>query len=313
MVRNIALTGATGFVGRAVLLALLNAGHDVKVLVRRPKVGQFPEKVQVVEGDLANGRALAEFVKGADCVVHVAGAISAFSREQFFQANSEGVQSIFSASKLAGVKHFIHISSLAARRPEISAYAESKRGGEEFLQSRKGDMSIAILRPSAIYGPSDKATLPLISALQKKIALIPSTAKARFSLLHVRDFANVVVAAVASEATGLFEVDDLSGGHTWAELAAVNKRDSGLPKRVIYLPYWLVAAIAMFAEVFSFITRKSGMITRDKVRELYQENWVVEGSNWVRPHPIELSKGLVETLEWYRSNGWLAAKTQEKL
>ncbi len=309
MVRKVALTGATGFVGGAVLPLLLKAGYEVSVLVRQPKAGQFSNKVRIVVGDLGNPKALADLVDGADCVIHVAGAISALSREQLFKTNLEGVQAVFAAAETAGVGRFIHISSLAARLPALSPYAASKRAGEEFLQAVKSTMSITLLRPSAIYGPGDKATLPLLAALQNPIALIPGSAAARFSLLHVRDFASVIVAAVTRDAAGLFEIDDMSGGHNWAELSALNVQSSGLPKRIVYLPRWLLSAVAILVEAVSFITQKPGMITRAKLRELYHEDWVVQGPEWPRPHPIGLAEGLGETLEWYRSHGWLRPLT----
>lgn len=310
MVRKVALTGATGFVGTAVLPLLVHAGYHVSVLVRQPTLGQFAPAVQVVKGDLADLQALRALVEGADCVIHVAGAISALSRNGFFEANHEGVKAIFAAAESAGVQRFVHVSSLAARMPSLSPYAASKRAGEDFLKASQSKMAITILRPSAIYGPGDKATLPLLAALQKKIALIPSTATARFSLLHVRDFAEVICAVAASDVTGSFEIDDMSGGHSWAELAALNVQTSDLPKTVTYLPQFLITAIACVAEVVSFVTRKPSMITRSKVRELYHDDWVVQGPNWPRLKPIGLAEGLLETLEWYRSHGWLAPITK---
>lgn len=315
MIRKVALTGATGFVGNAVLPALLKAGFEVSALVRQPKPSQFPEQVRVVSGDLENPQALAALVKDVDCVVHLAGAISALSQAQFLDANLTGVKLVFQACETAGVKRFIQVSSLTARKPELSPYAASKRAGEEFLLEVKSEMEIAILRASAIYGAGDKATLPLLAGLQKSTAFIPGTAASRFSLLHVRDFANVIVSVLTSDATGVYEIDDLSGGHSWAELAALNGQISGLPKRLIYLPHWVVNAVALFAEAWSFVRQKAGMVSRGKLRELYYHDWVVRGQNWPRSHPIGLAEGLDETLEWYRSHGWLKpiVKRQEKL
>lgn len=314
MVCKVALTGATGFVGGAVVPTLLKAGFEVSVLVRKPKPEQFPKQVSVVAGDLEDPLALDQFVKGADCVVHLAGAISALSEAQFFKSNFCGVQLLFRAAEAAQIKRFVHISSLVARRPELSAYAASKRAGEDFLQSTHSKMEIAILRPSAIYGPGDKATLPLLAALQKHIAFIPGTADARFSLLYVRDFAEVISDFAANNATGFFEIDDLSGGYSWADLAHANVKISGLPKRIIYIPQAAVNIGAIFAEAWSIVSQKAGMISRGKLRELYYANWVVQGQNWPRPNPVGLAEGLGETLEWYRSHGWLKpiVKTQEK-
>jgi nucleoside-diphosphate-sugar epimerase len=305
MAKRIALTGATGFAGGPILSALLAAGNDVTVLVRRPRDGQFPSSVKVVTGDLEDVAALNSFVSGADVVAHVAGAITALSESQYFKVNLTGTKNLFEASMTAGVSRFVYVSSLAARMPAISPYAASKRAAEDYLQTVKTEMDVVILRPSAVYGPGDKATLPLLAALQKRIALLPGKASARFSLVHVEDFAAVVAQAVASKAHGLFEIDDMSGGYGWAELAAINFRQSGMPQHVTYLPRGLVSLVAIGAEIGTFFTGLPGMVNRAKVRELYHEDWVVRGANWPRSNPIGLAEGLAETLNWYRNKGWL--------
>ncbi len=305
MAMRIALTGATGFAGGPILKALLAAGHDMTVFVRRPRENQFSSNVKVVVGDLDDVAALQKFVLGADVVVHVAGAISAISEAEYFRVNYAGTKQLFEMAQAAGVKRFIYVSSLAARLPSISAYAASKRAAEDYLQSMSSKMAIIILRPSAIYGPGDKATLPLLAALQKRIALLPGKASARFSLVHVTDFAGVVADAVSSKTTGLFEIDDMAGGHSWAELATINLKLSGVPHHVAYLPKGLVSLVALGAEVRTFFTGLPGMVNRAKVRELYQEDWVVRGTPWFRSNPIGLQEGLAETLNWYRQEGWL--------
>lgn len=301
---RIALTGATGFAGGPILSALLTDGHDVKVLVRRPRDGQFP-MAKIIAGGLDDVLALQALATDADVVVHVAGAISATSEAEFFRVNFAGTKHVFEAAQAAGVKRFVFVSSLAARLPSISAYAASKRAAEEFLQAATSEVDVVILRPSAIYGPGDKATLPLLAALQKRVALLPGKASARFSLVHVDDFAAVVADAAASKLIGLYEVDDMVGGYSWNELAAINVKDTGFPQHLAYLPKGLVSLVALSAEIGTFFTGLPGMINRAKVRELYHDDWVVRGNNWPRAHPIGLEKGLTETLNWYRSEGWL--------
>lgn len=305
MAKRIALTGATGFAGGPILKALLAAGHNATVLVRRPRENQFSSTVKVVVGGLDDLAALRDFVAGTDVVVHVAGAISAISEAEYFRVNFAGTKQLFEAAQAAGVKRFIYVSSLAARLPSISAYAASKRAAEDYLQSVPTKMKIVVLRPSAIYGPGDKATLPLLAALQKPVALLPGKASARFSLVHVADFASVVAEAIASKATGLFEIDDMAGGHSWAELAEINLKQSGTPQHVTYLPKILVSIVALGAEALTFFTGLPGMVNRAKVRELYHDDWVVQGRPWPRPSPIGLEKGLIETLSWYRQEGLL--------
>ena len=307
---RIALTGATGFAGGPILAELLRAGHEVSILVRKLQDHQFDGGIKVVGGDLDNVDALNKFADGAEVIVHVAGAITAASEAGYFQINYNGTKNVHAAAVAAGVRRLVHISSLAARIPELSPYAASKRAAEDFLQYQDGKMAILILRPSAIYGPGDKATLPLLLALQKPVAAIPGKSGARFSLLHVNDFAAVVAQAAAATQQGLLEVDDMQGGHDWAELATLNREQSGRPRKLIYLPQGLVNAVALAAEWRVLLTGRPGMVNRGKVRELYHPDWVTRGAGWPRPNAIPLRDGFAETLSWYRNEGWLPPLAQ---
>jgi nucleoside-diphosphate-sugar epimerase len=151
----------------------------------------------------------------------------------------------------------------------------------------------------------------LLAALQKRIAVLPGRASARFSLIHVDDLAQVIVSAVSSNHVGLFELDDMEQGHSWANLAAINAENSGLPQHIIYLPKALAFLIAVFAEVGATILNLPEMLNREKVRELYHDDWVVRGENWPRSNAISLSMGLHETLKWYREQGLLPQLTQK--
>ena len=303
---HIAFTGATGFVGKPTLAALISAGHTVSILVRKPEGQNFPAGVKIIQGRLDDTQALAKLVQGAACVIHGAGAIAALSQAEFFKVNFTGTKNISEAAKSAAVKRLIYVSSLTARMPEISPYAASKRAAEDLLQSSRSDgMSVLILRPCAVYGPGDKATLPLLAALQKRGALIPGTAKSRFSLINVFDLAQIIADAVGSKKEGVVEVDDLAGGHSWAELAAISFSNSGLPKNITYLPKALVRMVAVSAEFYSIFTGLPCLINRSKMRELYHEDWVVRGTNWPRSSAIGLAQGLGETLDWYHREGWL--------
>ncbi len=303
--KQIALTGASGFAGGPILTELLRAGHHVRVLARRPQQGQFDANVTIVKGDLDDHVALSALVADVDVVVHVAGAISALNDNGYFKTNFGGTRNVFNAAVKAGVKRFINVSSITARHPELSAYAASKRAAEDFLGERKNEMEILTLRPSAIYGPGDKATLPLLSALQKTVATIPGQSKSRFSLVHVDDFAWVVCQAATAKQTGILEIDDMSGGHNWHELASLNRKINNFPRRVVFLPRSLVTGVALASELASKLTGQSGMVNRGKVNELYHGDWVARGEGWPRDNPIGLAKGLSETVTWYRAHGWL--------
>ena len=176
---NVALTGATGFVGRKVVAALLAKKHRVTALVRDVEKADLPKAVKLVAGDLGNSN---DFAREADVVIHIAGAIRALDRHGYFQVNEQGTKSIVETAIRSCVKRFVHISSLSAREPQLSAYGASKLAGENVLDAVLKKISVVKLRPPAVYGPGDKATLPLIKALTQSLAFLPARADARFSL-----------------------------------------------------------------------------------------------------------------------------------
>ena len=89
------------------------------------------------------------------------------------------------------------LSSLAAREPELSWYAASKRGGEELLKTHTG-LDWIVLRPPAVYGPGDKEMLPVFRAMSRGIAPVPGETTSRISLVHVNDLVMAVIALVSA-------------------------------------------------------------------------------------------------------------------
>jgi nucleoside-diphosphate-sugar epimerase len=304
---RIALTGATGFVGKSIVPELLGANHKIKALARRPETLTIPE-LEIVQGDLADDAALARLVENTDVVIHVAGAISARNRAAYFEANLASTKRLYEVAHSAKCKRFIYVSSITAREPKLSHYAASKAAAEQFLLGQFGGPKILILRPSAIYGPGDKSTLPLLKAMQSHLAIVPGNATSRFSLIHARDFAQVVASSAISDATGIFEVDDMAGGHTWQNLADANREINGMPQKLIYAPKLVAMTVASCAELVGMVTTKPSITNRGKVTELYHQDWVVRGPNWPRENPIRLAEGLAETLRWYVQAGWLPNK-----
>jgi nucleoside-diphosphate-sugar epimerase len=306
---KVGLTGATGFAGPFVLSELLGAGHEVKALVRRPR--EFEGRVTSILGALDEPASLAALVSGTEVVVHVAGAISSINENNYFRINFVGTKALYEAALQAGVKRFVFISTLAARLPEISAYAGSKRAAEDFLLSRDDGMDIIILRPCAVYGPGDKATLPLIKALQSRVAFLPGRSVARFSLIHAADLGKAIAGAATSVATGLYEVDDGAGGYNWASLAAANALLTGKPSKLVFMPKPLALGGAFAIECFAALNGGAAMANRGKVHELYQPDWVVRGPTLPGQTFRGLDQGLAETLQWYWQAGWLKPPAQK--
>lgn len=306
MTQTIAITGATGFAGRHLVADLLPRGFALRALVRNPAAAGLPDGVATVKGDLADTAALARLVDGADGVIHLAGALTALDREGYFKVNEQGTRALAEAAQQAGVRRFVHISSLAAREPQLSGYAASKRAGEEVIAARQQALNAIIIRPPAVYGPGDRGTLPLIKELTRPIAAIPGRPDARFSLIHGRDLARLIALALTEDRRGLVEVSDgKPGGYGWADLIRTASAFRGSPIRPVFLPRAVPAAVASLAEGFARLTGKPGMVNRGKIAELYHPDWVARPGGLALADPTPFDAGFAETVTWYRAAGWL--------
>lgn len=306
MTRKIAITGATGFAGRHAVAELLARGHRLRALVRSPARAALPGTVEVVQGDLSDQEALARLVEGADAIVHLAGALTALDRADYFRINEQGTRGLALAAQAARIGRFVHISSLAAREPQLSGYAASKRAGEEAVLAHMAALNAILIRPPAVYGPGDRGTLPLIKELTRPVAAIPGPAEARFSLIHGRDLARLIARAVEGPEQGLHEVSDgKPGGYGWWDLIRTASAFRGGPIRPLFLPRAVPAAVASVAEGFARLTGKPGMINRGKIAELYHPDWVARAGGLPLADPTPFDAGFAETVTWYRAAGWL--------
>ena len=303
---KIALTGATGFVGRAAVSSLIAGRHRVSALVRDSALANLVPEVRLVPGDLQNGAALDDLTKGADVAVHIAGVIGAHSRTDYFVANEQGTLAVAEAAARNGVKRFVHISSLAAREPQLSVYGASKRAGEAALEKFSSRMSIVILRPPAVYGPGDRGTLPLLRSLTQSFAVIPGNSTSRFSLIYVDDLVRIIAEAAGAARTGVIELDDgRRQGYDWKELAHIASVAEQKSIKPIFLPKSVAMPVAVIVEAMARIAGKLPFVSRDKLHQLYHGDWVARGDGWPLKEPVDFVKGFSLTLDWYRQEQWL--------
>ncbi len=308
---DVAVTGATGFVGKHLIERLNLKGLKARLLVRKPGDHDLGD-AEIVQGDLSQGPALAELCDGAPCVLHCAGLISATSAERFADVNVEGTRNIVAEAQKAGVKRFVYLSSLAARKPDISHYAATKRGGEDLVRQAGDAFHWTILRPAAVYGPGDWATLPLLRQLLRPVAFIPGSRAARVSLIHARDLADALVKLASGEnvAGDVFELDDgRPDGYSWEEMAEIAGRLQGRRIRCVFLPKAALRIVGRVEVRFAKWGDRMPELTPEKVSELYFEDWVCR-NNLLRDHSgwsaqIGFEQGFEETVAWYRDAGWI--------
>lgn len=295
----LAVTGGTGFVGQRLLRLAVEQGHRVRALTRRPQPNQ--NGIDWIEGDLSRP---GDLCRGADAVIHIAGVINAKDRDGFFKGNVEGTRSLLEAARSAGVGRFVHVSSLAAREPSLSAYGASKAAAEAVVAASGLDWSM--VRPPAVYGPGDRETLELFTLARRGLALVP--ARGRGSWIHVDDLAEALLTAVRMPASRtIHEVDDgHPGGYDHAEFACLIGEAVGRAPRVVRVPK---AGLVIGAAAQTLVARLTGGLPKlsfDRARYFAHPDWVVHGPAVPAWSPrIELRSGLAATAAWYREHDWL--------
>lgn len=312
MTELVALTGATGFIGRHTVRELVGRGFRVRALLRRPDAELQTLGVEAVMGDLGDKAAIGRLVEGAGWVLHNAGAVSAASDDEFMRVNMMGTRAVAEAAAAQPAPpRFLLVSSLAARHPSLSPYARSKRRAEMEVEGRAEALRPLVVRPPAVYGPGDRGTLPIMAQLTRGLLIAPRGESHRFSLVYGPDLAALLATLVETgpEPRSAIEPDDgAPEGYGWRQLADIAAGRLGRPVRLVGLPRGALAAPAMLLEAAGRWTGKAPMLSRGKLAELYHESWLVDrattrGLDW--SPAMRFSEGLAQTVAWYRQAGWL--------
>jgi nucleoside-diphosphate-sugar epimerase len=300
---TIAVTGATGFVGQALLDRALEADVTVKALARRaqpPLAG-----VEWVSGDLGTHDSLRQLVRGAEAVIHVAGVVN--DAAQFESGNVLGTLNVIEAAKAEGVQRFIHVSSLSAREPDLSAYGASKARAEKLVMASGLDWTI--VRPPGIYGPRDVDYFEMFRLARWGLMPVPPK-EGSASIIHVDDLARLLLALVPGGegvSSQTFEPDDgREQGWSHYEFARAIGWAMGRRPWVVHLSR---ASLERAARVDRRVRGTKARLTADRVGYMSHPDWVV--SNDARPphrlwQPlVPTREGLKATAQWYRDNRWL--------
>jgi dihydroflavonol-4-reductase len=322
------VTGATGFIGSHLVDLLLKQKYAVRVLLRKTSDTVWLQGLPIdyVYGDLFDKDALRQAVAGADYVFHSAGVTKAKTAEEYFRGNTEGVKNMLDAVSQhnPGLKRFVQISSQTATGPSpgitpvaedtaphpITTYGHSKLKGEQACAERRGTIPITIVRPPAVYGPRDKDIYEFFKTMSKGLQPMVGLKEKFVSLIHVGDLVRGFVMAAESE-KALGQTYFISSSHVygWKEVGEVTRRVLGRSAVRIKIPEVGVFTIAAFSEFFGLFSRKPVLINFEKARDMVQDYWTCDSSKAQRDfgyvQAIPLEEGIRNTVEWYRSKGWL--------
>lgn len=301
---TIALTGATGFVGQALIEAAQARDLPFRALARREQ--KVRSGVEWIAGDLSDRRALDRLVRGTEAVIHVAGLVKARNAKAFEECNVVGTMELVEAARAAGVPRIVFVSSLAAREPALSAYGASKARAERIVAASGLDWTI--VRPPAVYGPRDADMFEMFRAA--RWGILPMPPRGSTSVIHVADLAALLLALLpGGEAVThrLFEPDDgRSGGWTHGDLAAAIGRAVG---RRPWAPHLSRGTLERLARLDEWLRKDNARLTMDRVGYMTHPDWVARSDRRVPQEiwspRIETGEGLRATARWYRESGWL--------
>ncbi len=307
----VALTGATGFLGRYLVESLHAKGWRVRAMVRSLPIHEqlAPYRLELVPGDLRDEAALRRLVTKADAVIHIAGAIKGHA-DSLMQTNYGGTKRIVDAWRNhAPNARFISVSSFTAREAHLSAYGASKRAAEEAVMAKDGNW--LVVRPPAIYGPWDRETLSIFKAARLPVHPMLGSKSARLSLIHVRDAANALC-ALCNEGPQqqLLELSDaVLEGYSWSEIVDAACASVACSARPFHLPPGLVVMAASLNGKLARLRGQVSIFDEGKAREILHPDWSARGAHLVPENiwvpEISLQDGFAETVKWYRAAGWL--------
>jgi nucleoside-diphosphate-sugar epimerase len=301
---RIAVTGATGFIGRHLVSHLTSRG-DTVVQVGRP----------------LEREALAKAFRGADTVVHLAGVVSTTKDTYYVEVNVDGARAAAEAAHDCGVR-FVHISSLAAAGPApphaprteedapapMTAYGRSKLEGERAIAAVPG-LHWTVLRPGVVYGPGDRALLPLFVLASHGVLPLIGRATAAYTFVHVSDLVRAIAAAADRDADG----EVVFVGHplpvtTRALLEGV-RTAVGRGAVIVRVPSLLLRLVALLGDAGGALRGRPLPMNSRRYAELATEGFVCRVDR-LRDRlgvvaAIGLDEGLAEAAAWYRREGRL--------
>ena len=201
------ITGATGYLGRRLVPALIDRGHPVKALARPASVAKLPPRCVPVPGDALHGLSYAGSIAPARTFVHLVGvpSPSPAKARDFLKVDLASVEAAVAAAMVAGISHFVYVS-VAHPAPVMQAYIAARMRAEEIVRS--SGMAATFLRPWYVLGPGHqwpRLLLPLYWGL----TLIPATkaGAVRLGLVTIHQMIAALVHAVEDPVDGVRVID----------------------------------------------------------------------------------------------------------
>lgn len=319
--KKVFITGASGFVGRALAKRYRDLGAQTCGLDLRADSAW-----EVVAGDVSMPEMWQEHISGLDLVIHTAAIVTNnVSREAAWRVNVLGTRRVLDAAIRAGVKRFIHISSLAAMRfilddgadeaapvmPTGNPYVDTKIASEQTVLAAHAASEIpcTIIRPADIYGPGSRPwTLVPVQMIKKGLFLLPMHGQGIFRAIYIDDLVNgVMLAAEKDEALGQILILGGEQRLTCETFFGCYYRMLGKGSPRVMSSSSAIAIAEIGRIIFKFLGR-STELGRGAMEMLSKKNTVSNAKarrllGWEQE--IDLDEGMRRTEEWLRAEKML--------
>lgn len=328
---KILITGGSGFIGSFIVEEALNRNMETWVAVRSSSSRKFLQdtRIRFIELDFSSEENLRKQLAGHkfDYVVHAAGVTKCLDKNDFFRMNTNGTANLVNVLSEPDrmPRRMVFLSSLsifgAIREQQPykdieptdqpkpnTAYGESKLKAERIV-TESGIPSV-ILRPTGVYGPREKDYFMMAKSIKGHVDFAVGYKQQDITFVYVKDVVQAVFLALDRGKPG--SAYFLTDGEVYqsATFSKLIHEALGRPWWIrITAPVWVLRVITFFGDAIAHITGKISALNNDKYHILKQRNWRCN----IRPAINELGfapeynlkKGVRETIEWYKANGWL--------
>jgi len=323
---RVAVTGAAGHLGGAVVRQLVDAGASVRVLVHQDRRAIEGLAVDVHDGDLREPGVVARLVDGCERVLHLAAVISlAPEDEPLMQSvNVDGVRTVVDACRAAGVRRMVHVSSIHAfsslpadepvdetrgpAEPNAPAYDRTKAAGEAVIREAvAAGLDVVTVNPTAVIGPYDFRPSRMGEVfLDLYHRRMPGLVAGGFDWVDVRDVStSILAAAERGERGGRYL---LSGQwRSVVELATIVESITGVRKPRMVSPMWLARTVAPVAAGWAKLRKRRPLFTPTSLVALRNHRDISsDRARAVLGHATRpLDDTVRDTFAWFRDHGML--------
>ncbi|MBT3422347.1 MAG: NAD(P)-dependent oxidoreductase [Bacteroidetes bacterium] len=327
--KKIAITGASGFIGRFLVHEALKRDYNVYAIVRKStNIDSLQNKqINIVVIDFnniidVNNQILA--MPQFDYIIHGLGLTKAIKKEEFYHTNFQITKTLIESLKVKNrvPSKFLYLSSLASYGPGVgfqmikaeskphplTVYGKSKLVSEKFIIN-ESKIPYLIFRPTAVYGGGDKDFLKIIKLLSSGLDLKIGKHKQVLTFIYVKDLARLIFDSL--ESTFVNKSYFVTDGNLYSHRDFSNCVSILLNRKQIhfFFPVWTLKLIAGIAQFIAYIFKNKSLLRVDKISELSALNWDCDIEPLVSDFKFKaeynLIHGLEETLRWYQDIGWL--------